>query len=103
MHLPQDGGLQSLCGNEDLTRSPQVVGKISGLLNKMQELVSKAKSFTFAAECATDKCLVNKPPRWKSSHVFIPDTTLPPSPIGRSQVQNLSLLAIDEVKGKINI
>jgi hypothetical protein len=39
---------------------PQVVGKISGLMNKWQESVSKTNSFTSVEECATDKDLVGK-------------------------------------------
>jgi hypothetical protein len=77
----------------------------SGLVNKTQESVSKAQSFTSAAGCATVKGLLSKHTerRGKSTWVFIPDATLPPSPIGRSQGSQSSWLTIDEAKGKVTI
>jgi hypothetical protein len=48
------------------------VGKISGLMSKMQESVSKANSFTFAEGCATDKGLVSKHTKQEVQSGFYP-------------------------------
>jgi hypothetical protein len=62
----------------------RIVGKISGLMTKTQESDSKTNSFTSAEGYATNKGVASKH-IGKSTWVFIPDTTLPPSPIVRSQ------------------
>jgi hypothetical protein len=54
-------------------------------MNKTQESISKANSFTSAEGCATNKGLVSKHTEWEVHSVFIPNATLPSFPIGRSQ------------------
>jgi hypothetical protein len=67
--------------------------------NKTQELVSKAKSFTSTEGCDTDIDLIVSTLSRKSTGVFIPDATLPSSPIGRSQGSQTFSMIINEVKG----
>jgi hypothetical protein len=60
----------------------QVVGKISELMDRAQESVSKANSFTSTEIVQPTKVWYGSTPSGLSVWAFIPDTTLAPSPIG---------------------
>jgi hypothetical protein len=87
-----------------LELKPTVGKKISELMNKTQESVSKSQTFTSAEGCATNKSLVKQAHAVGSPFRFLSLTQhWPLLLLIGVRVHSLSQLTTDEVKGKVSI